>query len=113
MATTEQIDQVRLNINDENDEDFSEAIKIQYIDDKDSVNWASWQLIDLLIVRLRKESLKKDQTGAEATEFYDLEERLELLESISKKYKDSYMDEIGNSTGRYLKTKKPIIIGDC
>ncbi len=111
MATTEQLNQVRLNIDDENDDDFSQTTKEQYIDEKDSVNWASWQLIDILIVRLRKDIIKQNRPGAEMTEFYDLEERLFLLESISKKYKDAYNDEINNSTGRYFQTKNPTIAG--
>ena len=111
MATTEQINQVRLNIDDKLDEDFTEQEKIDYIDVHDSVNWASWQLIELLIVRLRKEVLKQDRSGIELTEWHDLEERQALLESIAKKYKDAYQDEIGNSTGKYVEIQKPIVAG--
>lgn len=111
MATTEQINAVRLNIDDKFDIDFTEQEKIDKIDVHDSVNWACWQLIDILIVRLRKEIIKEDRPGSETTEFYDLDKRLELLESISKKFKDAYEDEIGNNTGQYLCTQKPVIAG--
>lgn len=111
MATIEQLDQVRLNIDDKTDADFTQAEKELYIDEKDSVNWASWQLINILIVRLRKEILKEDRTGSESTEFHDLDKRLELLEAIAKKYKDAYNSEIGNSTGKYYTSETPVVAG--
>lgn len=111
MATIEQLDQVRLNIDDKNDEDFTQDEKESYIDEKDSVNWASWQLIDILIVRLRKDTIKEDRPGSEATEFYDLDKRLELLQTISKKYKDAYESETGNATGKYFQAEPPIVAG--
>lgn len=91
--------------------DFSDQIISDYIDMEDSVNYASWKLINLLIVRLRKEILKDDRTGSEATEFHDLDKRMELLEAISKKYKEAYNAEIGNATGKYYAAQTPIVAG--
>lgn len=111
MATLEQIAQVRLNIDDLNSDDFDDAIITSYIDGKNSVNYASYKLIDILIMRLRKEIVKDDTAGSESTEFQDLEERLEILQDQRNKYKNYYDSETGNTTGRIVDTIKPVIAG--
>ena len=90
MATALQVQIVRLNINDEAAEDFTFQEIAYFIDLKNSVNYASMKLIEILIVRLRKEIIKRDTTGVESTEFVSLKERVELLESLAAKYKKDY-----------------------
>ena len=110
MATVQQIDDVKLNI--DNGDQFTDAQIESKIDVHDSVNWASWQLIDIMIVRLStSKDLKKDVTGLESTEFHSIKDQLDILQASSKKYKDAYNAEIGNSTGKYIATNKPCVAG--
>lgn len=111
MATISQITQVRLNINDEDKTEFNDAQIEAYIDDGDSVNYASWKLINILVMRLRKETLKKDTTGAESTEFQSLNDRRKLLESLAGEYKAAYKSETGYNTGRFISSTRPDIAG--
>ena len=88
-ATALQISIIRLNINDEDYEDFIDDTYVNYyFDEKESIPYTCWKLIDILIVRLRKETLKKDVSSEETTEFVSLKERIALLEAMSKKYED-------------------------
>ena len=111
MATALQVQIVRLNINDEAAEDFTFQEIAYFIDLKNSVNYASMKLIEILIVRLRKEIIKRDTTGVESTEFVSLKERVELLESLAAKYKKDYDNESGTGTGRFISSTRPSIAG--
>jgi hypothetical protein len=111
MATAEQIEIVRLNIDDLDSEDFTDGQISAKIDDKSSINWACWQLLEILRVRLRKAILKRDTTGNESTEVQSLQERLALYGQLIDKYKNDYYDELGFGTGRMISTNKPTIAG--
>lgn len=109
MATAEQIIEVRLNIDDLDSNDFDDTTISNLIDQNNSVNYASYKCIEILIVRLRKKILKSDTTGVEKTDFHSLREQLEILQYIADEYKEKYEDEIENSTGKYISTVKPCI----
>ena len=111
MATISEVLQVRLNINDEDETEFTDAQIQAFIDENSSVNYASWKLIEILIVRLRKEILKRDTTGAESTEFVSLKERVDLLKELAAQYKEDYQDETGTGRGRFISTTRPDIAG--
>lgn len=111
MATAQEVKIVRLNIDDLDVEDFDDSIIVYFIDQENSVNYASWKLCEILLVRLRKEILKRDTTGAESTEFVDLKTRIDLLEDLAEKFKNDYDSEYGLSTGRFLESTKPTIAG--
>lgn len=110
MATQEQIDLVRLNIADEDGTDFTDAQITYFIDLQDSVNYASYQLIQRLIPKLRKQLLEKDTTGVEGTSLAPVRDRLELLKESLKIYKDAYNEESGGA-GIYIETVAPTIAG--
>ena len=98
-------------VNSANNNDFSDEIISDYIDFKDSVIYATYKLIDILIIRLRKEILKQDDTGTEKSVFFDLSQRLEVLKNVRDKYKHEYDTEIGNTTGRMINSVKPVVAG--
>ena len=113
MATAAQIEIVRLNLNDEDatDYDFTDTQIEYYIDLKDNVNYATYQLAQILIGKLRKDTVKKNASGEESTEFVDLMTRIKLLEGIRTWYAAEYSADIGNGTGLYIATTKPTIAG--
>lgn len=111
-ATALDIEIIRLNIDDPNYEDFTDDKYVNYYyDQKNSIAYASWKLTEVLLVRLRKEILKKDDTGSETTEFVALKDRIDLLKETAKKYKDEYEAETGAGSGQYINTVKPVIAG--
>ncbi len=109
------VDDVNLYIGDPvnfvNSNDFSDEIISDYIDFKDSVIYATYKLIDVLIIRLRKEILKQDDSGTEKSVFFDLTQRLQILENVRGKYEHEYNSEIGNTTGRMINSVKPVVAG--
>lgn len=105
------IEVIRLIIDDKDSDDFSDN-EIQYfLTQVNSVNYAVYNLCEILIMRLRKELLESDTTGAEKTDLAPLRDRLKLLENMRDEYKNKYETEIGNSTGLYINTEKPTIAG--
>lgn len=112
MATPDQIAQVRLNIDDRIiPYEFDDTLIESFIDEKDSISYATYKLIDILIIRLRKEIIKADTSGSEKTDFQSLQDRLEILEYQRNKYKHDYESEQLNTSGKYVDTIKPIIAG--
>ena len=97
MATQAQIDKVRFYINDDGlIRDFTNQQISDLIDEKNSINYAVYNLALILITRLRKELLVSDTTGAEKTDLAPLRERLTVLKSIYDDYKELYENENNN-----------------
>jgi hypothetical protein len=87
--------------------DFSDEIIENYIELRDSVVFASYKLIDILIMRLNRDIIKIDDTGSESNEFQSLKDRLAILENQRDKYKYEYDSGQGNTTGKFVDTVKP------
>lgn len=112
MATQEQIDKVRLYINDDDSErDFTNQQISDLIDENNSLNYATYRLCDILIARLRKELLEQTRTAEETETLASLKDRIELLKYIRDDYKELYKDENDNTTGRYIASIKPTVAG--
>ena len=60
---------------------------------------------------MRKEILKQDDSGTEKSVFFDLTQRLQILENVRGKYEHEYNSEIGNTTGRMINSVKPVVAG--
>lgn len=111
MATADQITLVRLNIADKDSNDFTDVEIEYYIDLKNSVSYASYRLIILLIPKLRNQLLEKNVSGEDAETLAPLKIRLELLLAMKDIYEADYNAEIGNDTGIYIATTAPTIAG--
>lgn len=113
MATGQEILLVRRQIDDNNIESytFSNQIIRAYIDEKSSINYASYMLLDILIIQLRKQLLEDDETGTERNKFATVTARKNLLESQRDKYKEAYNEESGGGSGRFIATTRPTIAG--
>lgn len=111
MATAAQIAKVRLYIDDKNADDFSDTEITNFIDEKNSVNYAVKELLLILITRLRNQLMESDTTGAEKTDLAPLRDRLKMLQSLLEEFKAKYEEEINTSTGLYISTVKPTIAG--
>lgn len=113
MTTLEKISIIRLNINDTDSSnyDFTDNEILYFLNQKNSIAYASWQLCIRLIAKLRKQLLESDATGVENNSFASLRSRLELLKELSNNYENEYKNETNNSTSMYLSTKKPTIAG--
>lgn len=113
MATPAQILLVRIQIDDnEIPYEFTDSIIELFIDEGNSTNYACYKLIDILLIKLRKQLLESDSTGTERNDFSDLDSRRKLLESMRDKYKDDFNTEAGTGTGIYISSVKPTIAGN-
>ena len=105
------IEAIRMIIDDKDSVDFTNAEIQFFLDQVNSINCAVYNLARILITKLRKQLLESDTTGAEKTDIASLRDRLAVLESTYKDYKDLYNSEINNNSGLYISTVKPTICG--
>jgi hypothetical protein len=105
------LQEIRLIIADKDGEEFQDSEIMYYYNVHNSINFAVYKLIGILIFRLRKQLLESDTTGTEKTDLAPLRDRLKLLENLKNEYKSLYDSENDNSCGRYISTVKPTIAG--
>lgn len=105
------LEKVRLIIDDKSGFEFTDAEINHFFSEVNSVNYVVYNLIGIIIIRLRKQLLESDNTGAEQTGLSPLRDRLSVLKNMYDKYKDLYENESGESYGKYISSVKPSVAG--